>query len=73
MHISFYLHVHLCLIRKPAAWRSRKKVYVPWNWSYKWLQAALLVPGIKPQSSRKRRSQISGLQSHISSLQLLSV
>lgn len=38
---------HMCLV--PTA--VRRKDWIPWNWSYKYLQTIIWVLGIEPRSS----------------------
>jgi hypothetical protein len=47
------LHVCLHTTCVPGAHKGQRGHCIPWNWSYGWLWAAMLMLGIEPPSSRK--------------------
>jgi len=47
----FYLCVSLCTTCMSSVFGSRKRVFGPWNWSYRWLWISMWVLGTEPGSS----------------------
>jgi hypothetical protein len=55
LYIWVFLPMYICLCTMCIqwSWRSEEGAGSPWNWSYRWLWAAMWVLGIKPRTSAR--------------------